>query len=605
MSDLSVIRLSNVRKPKTKMASAPRARVPALERMEEVRRQRAETLSKRTEIQSKGLTKLKAHELRDVSTLQPTSEKSRQIADHTPVLVFSRSLPALCMEPATLEDEPSSLDVPAVGPSGVIQTSDRAPSALQTPLRWVRIKPASQALLLPTVLGLAVWAWIAASPFDRLIDNGVPIIWEAPVATSEMVSLIAPSLTPTETSQIPFPDHDANITPSIQLRSLTPLPIAVESPLQGFSSPFSTVSWVPALLSPPSPGPGDFSRLVKRSPSDLASKFGTPSVPWRPEVYASADIFRFSLSSPSAPQSWIASPITKPMALSVLSQAPQLTLAAQDPRPDLKIKGALIPAHALIETVHPPDSLASVEVALDIRIFAPGTGGEDQLAATRQNLERAGFDVTQTGLVTFDVTISQVRFYSPSERAVAETIASRIGGIVRDFTGEPGAPIRGLVEVWLAGLGAAAGREAAPAARPNAPRLRSATVEQPVVPFAFLSNLFAHKGSRRLSSDDAGSQSIGNTTQRSARDSSGSSSRPTQTLSSGSNRSGSSSKPSSKSGNDNSRESSFDGSKSKSSSPAAKTNSKQKSDREPSRSASKSKTGSKAGKGTTSDGKKK
>ncbi len=176
-------------------------------------------------------------------------------------------------------------------------------------------------------------------------------------------------------------------------------------------------------------------------------------------------------------------------------------LATLSQKPDPTVGIASLPSESVILMDQPPKVWSNPEITIDVRIFAPGENAAERLKSATGQVEQAGFDVTQTGTVSFGVSNSQVRYYSPAAREVAEKIATKIGGVARDFTDSSSASVPGLIEVWLSGRAIVTTPSSATAAGPYVAPTGQA--KKPIVagPIGFLNSLFAHRGSRHQPSE--------------------------------------------------------------------------------------------------------
>lgn len=139
--------------------------------------------------------------------------------------------------------------------------------------------------------------------------------------------------------------------------------------------------------------------------------------------------------------------------------APQIdspTLPGTFAAPPRAVPATLVSA-SLTEPPKPGDPAPALRAArpMDLRIFVPNLAPVGTMQNVQDRIERSGFAATKASDVPYSISRTQVRYYQPAYREQAEALAEALGARARDFTDRLGTATEGVVELWLAGDGAA------------------------------------------------------------------------------------------------------------------------------------------------------
>ncbi|WP_164721658.1 LytR C-terminal domain-containing protein [Silicimonas algicola] len=92
---------------------------------------------------------------------------------------------------------------------------------------------------------------------------------------------------------------------------------------------------------------------------------------------------------------------------------------------------------------------------MDLRVFVPNLAPAGTMQDVQDRIVRSGYVVTDASDVPHSISQTQVRYYQRAYRDQAEALAEALGARPRDFSDRSGTATEGVVELWLAGDGAA------------------------------------------------------------------------------------------------------------------------------------------------------
>lgn len=136
-----------------------------------------------------------------------------------------------------------------------------------------------------------------------------------------------------------------------------------------------------------------------------------------------------------------------PPRIPVLADAPE---RSAQPSRSLAVEVRAMPDGDVVSTP------AAAPGGIDIRLYLPSKAAETTAQAAALLLADAGFPAPRVGTVDLTIRENQVRFYHPADAGAAEAMALALGAKARDFTQSGSRPPDGIIEVWVAGDGAAA-----------------------------------------------------------------------------------------------------------------------------------------------------
>ncbi len=170
---------------------------------------------------------------------------------------------------------------------------------------------------------------------------------------------------------------------------------------------------------------------------------------------------------PAIPQVLAHMTAPPPPAEDVAAHASALGAVAAAPSPvALRIPGAhearpapvapppppvLAPTASQRPKVFAPSGTGPLDTQVAVKVLAPKALPGAEVAALASGLRSAGYAVGDPTPVGVKVSATHVRYYHPSDRASAETLALRFKGEARDFTGSGNQPPAGTIELWLQG----------------------------------------------------------------------------------------------------------------------------------------------------------
>lgn len=103
------------------------------------------------------------------------------------------------------------------------------------------------------------------------------------------------------------------------------------------------------------------------------------------------------------------------------------------------------------EVILAPPEYANPYSNLRILVRAPAGLPDNTVESLQEKLTTSGAAISDLKRVTFNVSQSHARFFSPENKEAAQRIAAAIGGQARDFTSFSPAPPQGTIEIYLAG----------------------------------------------------------------------------------------------------------------------------------------------------------
>ncbi|WP_425091511.1 hypothetical protein [Tropicimonas sp. S265A] len=184
------------------------------------------------------------------------------------------------------------------------------------------------------------------------------------------------------------------------------------------------------------------------------------ATPTRPELLASLSIGTFAGPRETGPD----------VAVAALDDA--FTTFVQPDALGVAPAAGALPAAGL----SPPAPAIPGATSMAMAIFAAGTVVDDAIETTQTVVESYGLPVVAIRRVGYRISQNHVRYYDASTAAAASLLATKIGGIARDFTRSGVNPEPGTLEIYLAGSSTAASRPAR-APQPSAEdRLRNSVI---------------------------------------------------------------------------------------------------------------------------------
>jgi hypothetical protein len=225
---------------------------------------------------------------------------------------------------------------------------------------------------------------------------------------------------------------------SLTAMLLPPPPLAAAGPPDAAHSPITAPAPLPAALSAPPPqAPESVVEAAARLPEPLDRQVPGTATP----------------APDAALQDAPPGPITAPPALEPLAPAPEAEAA---------VAIAALPPHR-------------------VRVMAPTSIPEGDLASTLAQLSDDGFALEETDRVSYTVKANHVRYYHAQDRDVAQALAEGVDGEARDFTASDRDPPLGTIELFLQGRAPQSVRAAKPKqTQANRPaRVRAPVPEAP------------------------------------------------------------------------------------------------------------------------------
>ena len=92
-----------------------------------------------------------------------------------------------------------------------------------------------------------------------------------------------------------------------------------------------------------------------------------------------------------------------------------------------------------------PEQAARFELFL----FAPGSISDANVTGYQTRLVDTGLSLEQTRRVGFKISKTQIRYYNAGDAALAQSLASELDIVARDFTANGGDG--GRIEIWMQG----------------------------------------------------------------------------------------------------------------------------------------------------------